>query len=328
MSNYHIPVMLIEVLEYLDIKPGGWYVDCNLGGGGHTQGILDKGGKVIGIDLDPEAIREVAQNHNLEVKNVEDHLEAYSDNLILYQSNFSKIDEVIKEINNRCHSGDESSRRPESIQDSGVASLPRMTIDGILFDLGVSTHQLETPQRGFSFNLTGPLDMRMNPNQSVSAKELINGLYESELSDLFWRLGEERFSRPIAKKIVEERAKQPIETADQLAQIILSVRHRTPNDRTHPATRVFQALRIAVNDELNSLTEALPKALEVLPPGGRIAVISFHSLEDRIVKNYFRDWENQGKVKILTDKPIEPTDQEINSNPRSRSGKLRVIEKI
>lgn len=301
MSTYHIPVMLGEVIESLSIKPGHWYIDCNLGGGGHTKGILESGGRVIGIDLDPDAIEQVANEYNLTIEDKADHLEAWSDNLILYQSNFANIDQVISKIN-----------KP---------------ISGILYDLGVSTHQLETSERGFSFNLSGPLDMRMNPNQPISAKELVNGLYENELADLFWKLGEERFSRPIAKKIVEARTKHPIETADQLAQIVLMVRRRTPNDRTHPATRVFQALRIAVNDELNALSESLPKALEILQPQGRLAVISFHSLEDRIVKNFFRDWANEGKVKLLIDKPIEPTEAEINQNPRSRSGKLRVVEK-
>ncbi len=322
MSEYHIPVLLNEVLQFLEIKPGSWYVDCNLGGGGHTKGILEAGGKVIGIDLDPDAIHQVAKDYDLKIEDQGDHLEAYSENLILYQSNFANIDQVVNVI-----ARNEVTKQSKTEIASPSVRNDRMEIQGILFDLGVSTHQLETDKRGFSFNLSGPLDMRMNPNQSVSAKELVNGLYERELADLFWRLGEERFSRQIAKKIVEQRTISPIETSDQLVQIILSVRHRSPKDKTHPATRVFQALRIAVNDELNSLTEALPKALEILSPEGKLAVIAFHSLEDRIVKNYFRDWEKENKVKILTKKPIEPTEVEINSNPRSRSGKLRVLEK-
>lgn len=303
MSNYHIPVMLKEVLEYLDIKPNYWYIDCNLGGGGHTEGILKAGGKVLGIDLDPEAISEVAKNHQLEIKEVNGHLEAWSDNLILYQSNFANLKEVV----------------------NNTKIDPVM---GVLFDLGVSSHQLEAAERGFSFNVDAPLDMRMNPAQGATAADLVNGLYESELARLFWEYGEENFAKPIAKKIVQYRESKKIETTNELAKIILSVRHRTPSDRTHPATRVFQALRIAVNTELESLEEALPQTVEVLAPKGRLAVISFHSLEDRIVKNFYVDQEKKGTLKILTDKPITPTEEEIAFNVRSHSGKLRVAEKI
>ena len=200
-------------------------------------------------------------------------------------------------------------------------------VSGVLFDLGVSTHQLEEAERGFSFNADAPLDMRMDPTRGASAKDLVNGLYANELADLFLKLGEENWSKPIAKKIVEYRERKLIETTNELAQVILSVRRRSPSDRTHPATRVFQALRIAVNDELNSLKEALPKAFEVLEKGGRIAVISFHSLEDRIVKNYFKELEMQKLGKLITDKPIETSEEETLKNPRARSAKLRVIQK-
>lgn len=186
-----------------------------------------------------------------------------SDNLILYQSNFSEINTVVKKI---------------GIKD----------IQGVLFDLGVSSFQLETAERGFSFNADAPLDMRMDQSLSVTAADLINGLHEKELSELFWKLGEENYARVIAKRIVESRQKGKIETTDQLARVILSVRKRSDVDRTHPATRVFQALRIAVNDELNSLKVALPRALEILSPRGRLVVISFHSLEDRIVKKFLK----------------------------------------
>lgn len=294
MNKYHIPVMLKEVLSYLKIKPDHWYIDCNLGGGGHTKGILEKGGKVLGIDLDPDAIEEAAKNFDLKV----------SERLILIQGNFSQISHLAE-----------------------IASVS--SISGVLFDLGVSTHQLETPERGFSFNTNAPLDMRMDKSSTqVSAKDLINGLHEGELANLFWKLGEENFAKPIARKIVEARKTSVIETTDELAQIILSVRHRTKSDRTHPATRVFQALRIAVNDELNSLKEALPQALEVLAPGGRVVVISFHSLEDRIIKDFFQSEQKKGSLKIITKKPIIPTEEEVEENPRSRSGKLRVAEKI
>lgn len=187
-------------------------------------------------------------------------------------------------------------------------------VSGILFDLGVSSYQLETPERGFSFNQEGPLDMRMNPSVGPTAADLINAASEKELANLFWRLGGERASRLIAKAVI---AARPLRTTNQLAVIILRVRRKSKTDRTHPATRVFQALRIAVNDELASLEAALPQAVELLEPGGRLVVISFHSLEDRIVKKFM-------KKSLL----IRPNEQEITANPRARSAKMRVYEKI
>ncbi len=308
MSDYHTPVMLSEVLEYLEVQKDQWYIDCNLGGGGHTEGILKKGGKVLGIDLDPDAILEVVKNHDLTRQYSHDRELFVSEDLIIIQDNFKNISDIV------------------AVTQEAISKPIR--IRGILFDLGVSTHQLEEAERGFSFNLDAPLDMRMDKSFTISAKDLVNGLHEKELAELFWKLGEENFSRPIAKKIIEYRKTKLIETTNELANIILSVRRRSPSDRTHPATRVFQALRIAVNDELNSLREALPKAFEVLEKGGRLVVISFHSLEDRIVKNYFRDWEMEKKAKVLTDKPMEPTEDEVSQNPRARSGKLRAIEKV
>lgn len=305
--------MLNEVLSYLDIKPGAWYVDCNLGGGGHTEGVLKKGGKVLGIDLDPDAINKVAKKHQLKVETIQRHLQAISDNLILYQSNFADLTVIVRQFN------------PNPIL-------------GVLFDLGVSSYQLETAKRGFSFNIEAPLDMRMDPESKVTAADLINGLHEKELAELFWKLGEERAARPIARKIIKYRQNKKIETTNELANIILSVRHRTAGDRTHPATRIFQALRIAVNDELNNLRSGLPQALEVLDHKGRLVIISFHSLEDRIVKNFlknegqaFLSYDNEqqnGLIKILTQKPITPTEEEIKANPRARSGKLRAAEKV
>lgn len=303
MSKYHIPVMLNEVISYLSVQKSHWYIDCNLGGGGHTEGILQAGGKVLGIDLDPDAINEVAKNHSLEVTEKEGRLFAQSEKLILVQDNFSHLSQITQ-----------------------LSQIP--PVSGILFDLGVSSFQLETPERGFSFNADAPLDMRMNPSIGVTAADLVNALPEKELTRMFWEYGEENFSRPIARKIVEARKAKMIETTNELANIILSVRRRSPSDRTHPATRVFQALRIAVNDELQSLEEALPQALNILSPKGRLVIISFHSLEDRIVKNFFKEGEQKGNVKILTPKPVEPTEEEIVNNPRSRSGKLRVAEKI
>lgn len=299
MSQYHIPVQPVETIKYLNVQKGQWYVDCNLGGGGHTELILKAGGNVIGIDLDADAIVEVTKNHQTEIDN---------GRLILYQSNFSHIDEVVAKTGKK--------------------------ISGVFFDLGVSTHQLDTAERGFSFrgsngfNNDAVLDMRMDQSLGATAKDLVNGLYEKELADIFWTFGEENFSRPIAKRIVEYRKTQMITTTDQLAKIILSVRRRSPSDRTHPATRIFQALRIAVNNELGSLEEALPKAFSVLDSGGRIVVLSFHSLEDRIVKDYFKSLEENKFAEVLTKKPVETSEQESLGNPRSRSAKLRAIQKI
>lgn len=304
MSIYHVPVMLPQVLEYLVVKKGQWYIDANLGGGGHSRGVLKAGGKVLGIDLDPDAIREVAKYNNLKVETTDDYLQVTSDRLILYQSNFSQLKKVADKFLHK-------------------------KVAGILFDLGVSTYQLEKPERGFSFNIKAPVDMRMDQtHQTVTATDLINGLHEKELAELFFKYGEERAAKPIAKKIVEARQQHPITTTNELAKIILSVRCRTRGDRTHPATQVFQALRIAVNDELNNLRESLPQALDALAPYGRLVVISFHSLEDRIVKNFFLDEQKKGSIKIITQKPIMASKEETINNPRSRSGKLRAAEKF
>ncbi|MDO8515154.1 MAG: 16S rRNA (cytosine(1402)-N(4))-methyltransferase RsmH [bacterium] len=262
MTDYHIPVLLNEVVELLQVKKGGRYIDCTYGGGGHTKGIEAAGGIVLGIDQDPEAHAPI-------------------------HGNFAHLKEIA--IANGFDQ-----------------------VDGILMDLGVSSHQLETNYRGFSFNKVGNLDMRMDQTgQTVTALDLINAGSEKELAKIFREFGEENFAGPIARAI----KKSNIQTTDDLAEVILRVRHT--KDRTHPATRVFQALRIAVNDELNSLKEALPQAVELLKPGGKLAVISFHSLEDRIVKKFM------GKSEIVT-----PTDEEIARNPRARSGKLRIYEKI
>ncbi|MBI3558783.1 16S rRNA (cytosine(1402)-N(4))-methyltransferase RsmH [Candidatus Gottesmanbacteria bacterium] len=266
MNGYHIPVLLNEVLQALEVEPGEKYIDCTYGGGGHFRAIQGAGGVVLGIDQDPEAQAPV-------------------------HGNFAHLKEI--------------ALRAEFNQ-----------VAGILFDLGVSSHQLETDYRGFSFRRGGlsKLDMRMNQTVGLTAADLINAGSEKELANLFFKYGEERESRKIAKAIVLNR---PVQTTDDLAKVILRVSHRSSNDRTHPATRVFQALRIAVNDELASLEEALPQALELLKPGGKLAVISFHSLEDRIVKNFM-------KKSLL----IRPSLEEININPRARSGKLRVTKKI
>lgn len=289
--TFHESVLLQEVLDYLEIKPGDKYIDATLGGGGHSVAIARKGGLVLGLDVDPDAIAYV--HHQVAV---EDNL-----HISVFQDNFTHLEKVAKysHFNN---------------------------VSGVLFDLGVSSHQVDTPERGFSFQYDHLLDMRMDPNLAVTAKDLINGLNVGELRELFTKYGEEKWAAKIAKDIVASRLVAPIETTGQLAKIVEQT-VGFKGSRIHPATRVFQSLRIAVNDELNSLKEALPQALEILAPGGKLIVISFHSLEDRIVKNYFKEEEDKGAIRILTDKPVVPTNEEIERNPRSRSAKLRVAVK-
>jgi len=299
MNKYHSSVLLHEAIDLLNVKLAGTYIDATLGSGGHSLEIVRRGGKVLGIDADQEALDWVSKNAGFKIKDVR-----IGQDLILAKGNFRDIDTIAKT--------------------NGFEK-----ISGVLFDLGVSTHQLETRERGFSFNKDARLDMRMDQEAAgVSAFELVNGLTEKELAELFWRFGEEHFAKKIAKRIVEKRKIKQIETTDELAKIVLHVRHKTSLDRTHPATRVFQALRIAVNDELYSLELALDKALQLLEAHGRIAVISFHSLEDRIVKERFKKWEEEGLGCSLTKRPITPTKEEIASNPRSRSAKLRGFKKV
>jgi len=307
---YHVPALLNETVRALNIRPKYKYIDATLGGGGHSEEIVKKGGILLGIDQDPEALSYASERLKMACPGLTPPK--------FVQANFAEIDKVAREF------GFEK-------------------VDGILFDLGVSSHQLETSHRGFSFNQEGPLDMRMSPNLSVTAKDLVNGLNEGELTELFWKLGEEKFSRRFARAVCLARQIKPIKTCNELAQIILQeVSPRGRYDRTpachrlaakqlagrHPATRVFQALRIAVNDELNSLKIALPKAVELLNNQGRIVVLSFHSLEDGIVKRFFAEQEEKGILKIINKKPITPTKEEIRLNPRARSAKLRAAEKI
>jgi len=298
---FHKPVLLKEVIEFLAVKSGEKYIDATVGGGGHSEAILKSGGTLLGIDCDPEAI--VAARRRLSSACPLRRDVGAGASWRLIRGNFGNLKEIALKNN-------------------------FFPAAGVLFDLGVSSHQLETDYRGFSFNLEGPLDMRMDPDLKVTAADLINALGEYELAEIFFKFGEERYSRRIAGAICRTRQLAPIKTANKLAEIILQVRPRRGRfDRTHPATRCFQALRIAVNDELNNLKKALPQALEILKPGGRLVVLSFHSLEDRIVKNFLKEKTKEGKIKILTKKPIRPTKKEIEENPRSRSARLRVGEK-
>ncbi|MBI2033138.1 MAG: 16S rRNA (cytosine(1402)-N(4))-methyltransferase RsmH [Candidatus Levybacteria bacterium] len=296
MSKYHIPVLLQETLTALQITEGKKYIDATVGGGGHASEILRLGGKVLGLDEDQDAIEYVKEKFKVQI----------GKELVLVRGNFRDIGRIARE--------------------SGFEN-----VAGILLDLGVSSYQIDTPQRGFSFMHEGPLDMRMHKETAVMAKDLVNGLTEGELTELFQKLGEEPKARRIAKIIVEDRKIHPITTTRELVSSIAKaykVRADSTGTIAHIASRIFQALRIAVNDELHALEEALPQGIALLGSGGRMAVITFHSLEDRIVKKSFLRFENNGVGTILTKKPILPSDYEERENRRARSAKLRVFEKL
>lgn len=308
MGLRHEPVMVGEVVSLLGVAPGGSYLDATVGGGGHTESILQASapdGRVLGIDRDAEA-----------VARCEERLKSYSSRIVLRQGAFSDVTRIATE--------------------AGFIGL-----DGILFDLGISVEQLVSPERGFGFQIQGPLDMRMDRGGGRSATDLINALSEEELSRYIRDLGEERWHRRIAAGIVRERTAAPIATTNRLVEVILrSLPKGRARGRIHPATRTFQAIRIAVNDELEQLRAALPQALDLLRPGGRLSVISFHSLEDRIVKETFRGWAKgcicpprlpvcrcgrRPRGVIITRRPVVPSEDEIRRNPRSRSAKLRAF---
>lgn len=310
-STVHVSVLPDETLDLLAPRPGGRYLDGTLGGAGHTALLLARAapdGRVLAIDADPAAL-DRARSHLPE--------EVGSGRLLLRQGNFARMAEV-------------------------VAEADFAPVDGVLLDLGLSSDQLADRARGFSFAADAPLDMRFDPTRGESAADLVNTLDEAELADLLYRYGEERRSRPIARRIVERRREAPIERTGELARLVESVIHGRPGG-IHPATRTFQALRIAVNDELGSLEAALPAAVELLRPGGRLAVISFHSLEDRIVKRFFQAEERgcvcppelpacvcgrQPRLRIVTRHPVVAGEAEVASNPRARSAKLRVAERL
>ena len=297
MNNVHKSVLLKETLDFLQVKRGKKYIDATLGGGGHTKAILELNGEVLGIDVDQEAL-------DLVRKSLEDSIK--NSKLVLAKGNFRKIDEIA-----RLNKFDK--------------------VSGIIFDLGLSSNQLENPNRGFSFLKGGPLDMRMDEDLEVKAQDLVNILTKGELYEIFSKFGEEHRARAISDSIVSARRIAPIKTTGDLINVVqgaLGIKGEL-NDFTKAniAKRVFQALRIAVNDELESIREALPKALELLEIKGRIVVISFHSLEDRIIKQSFIDFEKRNMGKIISKKPILASKEETESNPRARSAKLRVFEK-
>jgi 16S rRNA (cytosine1402-N4)-methyltransferase len=291
----HEPVLIEEVLDRLNLEAGASVVDGTLGSGGHAEAILKaigQNGLLVGLDQDPEAITRAQAR-----------LATFQKNVIFRQTSFLYLKETLESLN-------------------------ISNISAVLLDIGISSEDLEDPSRGFSFKLDGPLDMRMDQGNETTAASLLHSLKEEELASIFFRLGEERYNRRIARVIVEERRKAPLETTHQLAKLVESaVPQRVRHGRTHAATRVFQALRIAVNDELGVLERTLPNAFAVLKPGGRLAVISFHSLEDRIVKRFFLERQRNNEGIIITKKPVVATEAEVERNSRSRSAKLRVIER-
>ncbi len=306
----HQPVLYKEIIHALQPHDGGRYVDGTLGAGGHARGIMEASapdGQLLGLDVDPQALAIARRN-----------LAPYEHRIHLAQASYTSLLAQLAEIG-----WDE--------------------VDGIVLDLGASSMQFDTPERGFSFLQDAPLDMRFGPHLSQTAADLVNESSERELADLIYRYGEERDSRRIARAIVKAR---PIYTTRELVAVIESISPRRGSfdklRRVHPATRTFQALRIAVNEELASIEEVLPQALTALRPGGRLAVISFHSLEDRIIKDYFRgqsrdlvnppyeqiyEVERKATLKEVNRNPITPSEKEIKNNPRARSAKLRIAEK-
>jgi len=295
-KKLHTPVMLTEVLEYLNLSPGKIIIDATTGTGGHSLQIAEriaKKGRLICIDRDQESLV-VAQGR----------LSQFKDACEFIYGNFIDMDNMLKKLKIK-------------------------KVDGIFFDLGASSFQLDDPQRGFSFQAEGPLDMRLDRNSYISAYDLVNNLTQEEISALLWSFGQERWHNRIARLLVQEREKNPIATTSQLSNIVVkAIPHRYKHGRVHAATRTFQAIRIAVNRELEALETVIKKAIQLLNTGARICVISFHSLEDRIVKLSFRQAALNGEIKIITPKPLTPKESEIKENPSSRSAKLRVAEKI
>lgn len=307
MEFLHVPVLLHEAVEGLQIQPNGVYVDGTAGGGGHSAAILEKltNGKLYSIDQDPDAIQTVKERFKNDSRSV------------VLQGNFSDMRTLLA--------------------GQGVSQ-----VHGILLDIGVSSHQLDTAERGFSFHEDAPLDMRMS-QQGLSAADLVNMLDAEALAKILFQYGEEKFARSIAKNIVLSRTEAPIATTLQLAEIVKESVPQKVRREGHPARKTFQALRIAVNRELDVLEKGLEEAFALLVPGGRLAVITFHSLEDRIVKKKMAGWYQgctcpkdfpvcvcgkKPKAKAVTRKPVMPNPQELEQNPRSRSAKLRICEKI
>jgi len=293
--SFHQPAMVKEVLHYLTPQPGGFYVDCTIGAGNHSRAVLEKVGgkvKILGIDRDGQAL-----------KIAKEQLREYEKQVVLIKGNFKDLPQIL---------------RDEKIE----------KVSGILYDLGVSSMQMDSRDRGFSFRWNSPLDMRMDRKQELTAAHLINELSERELEDIFFKLGEERWARRVAKFIAQERRRHPLRTTEDLVEAVrkaIPARVRQKR-KIHFATRIFQALRIKVNEELENLKISLDTCFDLLQTGGRVCVISYHSLEDRIVKNEFRTRKEE--LKVLTKKVIKPSPEETKINPRVRSAKLRAVEKL
>ena len=292
----HKPVLVKEVIDNLNLRDGNVVVDCTLGAGGHSLKILQHiapSGRLIGIDQDSDILKIASEN-----------LKDYKNNINLLYGNFKDIDSLIRSI--------------------GIEK-----VDAILFDLGVSSLQLDTPERGFSFKLEGPLDMRMDKAAAISAFDLVNNLPMYELRKVLSQYGQEKYAGKIANLIVEKRKKESIESTLVLSHIVAEAYpYRARFSKIHPATRTFQALRIAVNTELDILKMSITKAVDILNSQGRLGVIAFHSLEDRIIKSTFKDCASEQLLKIITKKPIRPSSEEVIDNPRARSARLRVAEKV
>lgn len=296
MEFAHTTVLLQESIDYLNCRPGKIYVDCTLGGGGHTRAILEAigpTGKVVAIDQDQEALQAAKEK-----------LADYSEQLIFINNNFGNLSLVLEE-------------------------LAIKQVAGIMFDLGVSSYQLDNPERGFSYQHNAPLDMRMDIEQETTAADLVNNLTVEEIGRIIWQYGEERWSKRIAQFIGEARNRKPLETTGELVEVIkAAIPAGARRQGPHPAKRTFQALRIAVNDELEVFRKAIKAGIPYLEEGGRMCVISFHSLEDRIAKHTFRELKQERTVRVLTTKPILPSEQEVEGNPRARSAKLRAVERV
>lgn len=310
MSFQHTPVLLKEIIENLNIKEDGIYVDGTLGGAGHSSEIAKRltTGKLVGIDQDKNALKKSSEV-----------LSPYKENVILVHDNYENIDIVLKNL-----------------------SIPK--VDGILLDIGVSSHQLDEESRGFSYNKDAPLDMRMDNTNETTAWDIVNNYSQNELERIIFDYGEDRWAKRIAEFIVIERQIKPIDTT---LELVTAIKKAIPKavrmEGHHPAKKTFQAIRIEVNRELDVLKNSIEKMVELLNPGGRLLIITFHSLEDRIVKEHFRELykdcicpseipqcvcEKRREINIITRKPITPSEEELSNNPRSRSSKLRIAEKI
>lgn len=306
---YHVPVMLEEVMSSLAVTPSGTYLDCTLGGGGHARAVLEAlgpGGRLVGLDRDPDAL--AAAGYLCADRRV-----------TLVAGGFDRLGQVLRDLE--------------------IAK-----VDGVLFDLGVSSHQLDEPERGFSYHADGPLDMRMDRAGRLTAADLLATASEEELRRILWTYGEERFARRIVAAIVRARNKEPLTTTGRVVEIIrAALPAGVGRAGPHPARKTFQALRIAVNDELGHLQRGLSAAVEALAPGGRVVVISYHSLEDRIVKQYFVDsarscvcppgmpvcrCDHRPVLRLVTKRPMTPGTREVEANPRCRSAKLRAAQKL